>query len=94
MKKVKPMKHNVFLAAILVSSLVFAQAPAPKPSADAPKPPAKEAAKPAAAAEVKPAALAAKPAVQAKKSRRSEDARHCLEQPDNNAVIKCAEAFL
>jgi len=26
--------------------------------------------------------------------KRFEDARHCLEQPDNNAIIKCAEAFL
>jgi hypothetical protein len=86
MKKVKPMKHNVFLAAVLVSSLTLAQAPAPKPSAEASKPPAKEA--------VKPAAVAAKPAAQAKKSRRNEDARQCLEQPDNNAIIKCAEAYL
>jgi hypothetical protein len=93
MKKVKPMKHNVFLAAMLVSSLAIAQAPAPKPSAEAPKAPAKEAAKPA-VAEVKPVVTAVKPAAEAKKSRRSEDARHCLEQPDNNAVIKCAEAFL
>jgi hypothetical protein len=40
---------------------------------------------------------AAKPAVVAesgKKSRRAEDARHCLEKPSNTEVIKCAEAYL
>lgn len=45
-----------------------------------------------------PAAEAAKPVAEApkpvKKSRRSEDARKCLEEPNNNAIIKCAEAFL
>lgn len=48
---------------------------------------AKEAAKPA------PAQVAEKPAA-AKKSRRSEDARHCLEKASNNEVIKCAEVYL
>jgi hypothetical protein len=48
---------------------------------------AKEAAKPA------PAQVADKPAA-AKKSRRSEDARHCLEKASNNEVIKCAEVYL
>ena len=77
------MKSIVFLAALAFASATWAQAD---------KAPAKVAAKPAAAAE--PVAAAAKPAAQAKKSRRNEDARHCLEQPDNNAIIKCAEAFL
>jgi hypothetical protein len=27
-------------------------------------------------------------------SRRMEDARHCLEEPTNTAIIKCAEAYL
>jgi hypothetical protein len=79
------MKIIVFLAALAVVSMAWAQAD---------KAPAKEAAKPAAAAEVKPVAVQAKPAAEAKKSRRNEDARHCLEQPDNTAIIKCAEAFL
>jgi len=79
------MKSIVFLAALAFASATWAQAD---------KAPAKEAAKPAAAAEAKPVAAAAKPAAQAKKSRRNEDARHCLEQPDNNAIIRCAEAFL
>jgi hypothetical protein len=30
----------------------------------------------------------------AKKSRRAEDARHCLEKTSNPEVIKCAEAYL
>ena len=67
---------------VFLAALAFAWAA----WAQAEKAPAKEAAKPAAAA--------AKPAAQAKKSRRNEDARHCLEQPDNNAIIRCAEAFL
>jgi hypothetical protein len=79
------MKIIVFLAALAFASVTWAQAG---------KVPAKEAAKPAAAAEMKPVAVQAKPAAEAKKSRRNEDARQCLEQPDNNAIIKCAEAFL
>ena len=80
MKKDNAMKRNVFLAAILASGLAFAQAPVQKPVAQAPKP--------------APAAEPAKPAAEPKKTRRSEDARQCLEQPNNNAIIKCAEAFL
>jgi hypothetical protein len=53
------------------------------------KPAAKEAAKPA------PAQVADKPAAAKKaQSRRSEDARHCLEKASNNEVIKCAEVYL
>ena len=37
----------------------------------------------------------AKPAVTKKAStKRSEDARHCLEKASNTEVIKCAEAYL
>ena len=88
MKKVNPMKRKYFLSLMFVAPLAFAQAPAPKPVAEVPKPAAQEAA-PAPA----PTAEAPKPAP-AKKTRRSEDARQCLEQPNNNAVIKCAEAYL
>ncbi len=73
------MKMTVIFAALLmISPLVQGQA-----------------AKPAAAPEAKPAAqqqASAKPA--AAKSRRTQDARHCLSQPSNTAVIKCAEAYL
>jgi hypothetical protein len=62
------------------------------------KPAAKQAAKPAVAVEksatVAAPAAADKPAPVAKKSRRAEDARHCLEKTSNNEVIKCAEAYL
>jgi hypothetical protein len=50
--------------------------------------PAKTAAKPA-----QPAAAQMAEAKPARKSRRG-DARHCLEQPSNTAIIKCAEAYL
>jgi hypothetical protein len=58
------------------------------------KPAAKEAAKPAVAVEKSATVAADKPAAVAKKSRRAEDARHCLEKASNNEVIKCAEAYL
>ena len=93
MKKVKSMKHNVLFVAMLVSGLALAQAPAqkPAPAPEAPKP-AAEAPKPMAEAP-KPTAEVAKPAP-ARKSRRNEDARKCLDEADNNAIIKCAEAYL
>ncbi len=47
------------------------------------KPAPKEPAKPAAAKKEKAAS-----------SKRSEDARHCLEKASNTEVIKCAEAYL
>ena len=56
--------------------------------------------KPAAPAAAKPAALEAakEPAKRATrathKSRRQEDARHCLDEPSNGAIIKCAEEYL
>jgi hypothetical protein len=44
----------------------------------------------------KPAAAkkSKKQATVAKKTRRQEDARHCLERPTNTEIIKCAEAYL
>jgi hypothetical protein len=35
-----------------------------------------------------------KPAPVAKKSRRQQDARHCLDKASNTEVIRCAEAYL
>ena len=56
--------------------------------------PAKQPAeKPQAAKEAKPAAAVAS-AEGKKSSRRSEDARHCLEKASNTEIIKCAEAYL
>jgi len=48
---------------------------------------------------VKPAAKAAKVAPKTYKlrkatDRRHQDARHCLQQPTNDAIIRCAEEYL
>ena len=59
-----------------------------------PKPAAQVPAKPAAQEAAKPAAKPSAPMSATRKARRSEDARHCLERPSNNEVIKCAEAYL
>ena len=93
MKKVKPMKQKVFFMAMLVSGWALAQAPAqkPAPASEAPKP-AAEAPKPAVEAPTATAEVA-KPAP-VRKTRRNEDARKCREEPNNNAIIKCAEAYL
>lgn len=50
--------------------------------------------KPAAKEPAKPSVAVEKSAAVTKKSRRAEDARHCLEKASNNEVIKCAEAYL
>jgi len=75
------MRTIVLLAALALTSAVWAQADK------------KEAAQPEPA---KPAAekAASKPASVAKRSRRQQDARHCLEKASNTEVIKCAEAYL
>lgn len=75
------MKRNIFLALTLTAPLAFAQAP----MKEAAKPePMREAAKP----------MAVKQAAKKPNPKRFEDARHCLEQPSNTAIIKCAEEFL
>jgi len=85
------MKRIVFFAAMALSAATFAQAPKPEPIKAEPL---KTEAKPQ--PETAPAAKkAAKPAAMAKKSsRRSEDARQCLERATNNEIIKCAEEYL
>jgi hypothetical protein len=80
------MKHLAFLVFALFAAAAIAQ---DKPAAapEAAKEPAKEAAKPA----------PSKSAAAHKKgtpSRRTEDARHCLEKASNTEVIKCAEEYL
>ena len=84
------MKHIIFFAALALSAAAFGQAQKPEPIKAEPikAGPAKpEAAKPEAA---KP--RAAKPVKHT--SRRSEDARQCLERPTNSEIIKCAEEYL
>ena len=78
------MKRIVFSAALVVSAAAWAQAPKPEPVKAEPI-----------KAEPAKAAPAKKPAAMAKKnSRRSEDARQCLERATNNEIIKCAEEYL
>jgi len=78
------MKRIVFLAVLAVSAAAWAQAPKPEPVKAEPI-----------KAEPAKAAPAKKPAAMAKKnSRRSEDARQCLERATNNEIIKCAEEYL
>ncbi len=74
------MKRVAFIAAFVLSapSAAWSQGNAP----------AKPAAKPAAKTEAKTKAVVAH------KSRRNEDARHCLERPSNTEIIKCAEEYL
>jgi curli biogenesis system outer membrane secretion channel CsgG len=75
----------VLVALTAFSSLAPAQAE--KPAAPA----GQEAAKPAVREAAKPRA---KSSVVAKKSRRSEDARRCLDRATNTEIIKCAEEYL
>jgi hypothetical protein len=85
------MKRIATLVVLAVfASLVFAQAEKPAAAAAAPAPAAQEPAKPAARA----AKAKSKPSVMAKKSRRSEDARRCLDKETNTEIIKCAEEYL
>ena len=81
---------RAWMAALLsiTVSLAWAQ---DKPKAKAVDPEAKVERK-AKPAKAEPAAEGAAPV--ARKSRRAEDARHCLEKTSNNEVIKCAEAYL
>jgi hypothetical protein len=60
------------------------QKPPPLQGKEAAKPEAKR----ASAAQTKRAAA------NEGKSRRHQDARHCLDQPSNAAIIRCAEAYL
>lgn len=83
-RKGKAMKKVMLLAALAVASAAWAQAPAEK----------KAPAEPAVASQEAPKPQGAKPAPMAKKSRRFQDARHCLERPTNTEVIKCAEEYL
>lgn len=97
------MKHGTLWTLALLagfalsSSLAIAQAQKQAPSQPA-KAPAQAAqqtgAQPAEAKDSKDGNDAGKPMASAKHSRRSEDARHCLDLPSNTAIIKCAEAYL
>ena len=81
------MKKVILLAAIALATAAWAQ----DEKKDAPKP---EAAKPAAEAAAPRAEEKMQPTPVAKKSRRHQDARHCLAKGSNTEIIKCAEAYL
>ena len=74
------MKKVILLAAIALATAAWAQ----DQKKEAPQP---EAAQPAAEEKAKPVPVA-------KKSRRHQDARHCLGKGSNTEIIKCAEAYL
>ena len=78
------MKKAILAATLALAASVWAQAPEQKAVAATPT----EAAKPA------PKANAAKATARKATARRHEDARHCLDQPNNEAIIRCAEAYL
>ena len=75
------MKTMILLVALVMAVPAWAQAPA------------KEAAKPAET--MKPVAKSASAKAAKKASaRRHQDARHCLQRGDNDAIIRCAEEYL
>jgi len=85
------MKRTMLFAAAALAANAWAQQPAPA----TPAAPAAPAAAPTTEA---PKAEVAK-AEPAKKSHkpnphRQEDAKHCLDKPNNTEIIKCAEAYL
>jgi hypothetical protein len=77
------MKKMILLAALALAWPAWAQAPAPKP--EAVKSPEAVKAAPQTAKVAKKRASTAK---------RHQDARHCLQRADNDAIIRCAEEYL
>ena len=72
------MKTMILLVALAMALPAWGQAPA-KPAVQSSQP----AAKPATAKAAKKSS-----------ARRHQDARHCLQRGDNDAIIKCAEEYL
>jgi hypothetical protein len=78
---------------ILAAALAFAL-PLMQPAwAQAPEQKA-VAAQPAEAAKSEPKAKLAKTTRKTTTAKRHQDARHCLERPNNDAIIRCAEEYL
>ena len=73
------MKKITFVLALAVATAAWGQQ--------------KEAAKPE-AAKVEPPKVQKKKAAGASKTKRQQDARHCLQRGDNTAIIKCAEEYM
>ncbi len=92
------MRKTALILALAITMPAWGQdKPADKP---AEKPAAAAQAAPAQAAPAQESPKAEAPKAQAKKparkhsSKRMEDARHCLDEPSNTEIIKCAEAYL
>jgi len=81
---------TVFFSAAWAQSEVKPLPPEPPKPAPAAQAPAKPAPQEATKQVAKPSA----PMSAARRARRSEDARHCLERSSNDEIIKCAEAYL
>jgi hypothetical protein len=80
----------LLMIAVFAVSPALAQAPAEKPAAAPATPaPATKAAETKAPEKAQHAKAARKP-----NPKRSEDARHCLDEKSNTDIIKCAEAYL
>jgi hypothetical protein len=88
------MKKTILAAALAVAlplmQPVLAQAPEQKAVAAQPA----EAAKSAEAAKPAPKAKLATVTRKTATAKRHQDARHCLERPNNDAIIRCAEEYL
>jgi hypothetical protein len=81
------MKRIVLVVCLALAGQAWAQA-----QKEPAKPAAQEPAKPAPQAAATP--QAASKASRKPNPKRAEDARHCLEQPSNTEIIKCAEEYL
>lgn len=90
------MTRIALILALAIALPAWAQADKPTDKAAATPAAEKPTEKPAAQPDEKTeAAKAEAPKKRVRKhSRRMEDARHCLDEPTNTAIIKCAEAYL
>ena len=82
------MKKTILAAAIAAALPLMQTAAAQAPQQKAEAAPPAEAAKPA------PKAKLAKGMRKTTIAKRHQDARHCLELPNNDAIIRCAEEYL
>lgn len=85
------MKRIALLIALAMASSAWAQAPTQTTQAPAQT---KDPAKPATTVKQAAKPEARKSAAVVRKSKRTQDARHCLERANNTEIIKCAEPYL
>ena len=87
------MRKIALILALAIALPAWAQADKAPAAAAAPAP-EKPAAQPAPEKTAAAKAETSKKTMAKKHPRRFEDARHCLDEPSNEAIIKCAEAYL